>query len=102
VLDTNSPASQVRIENFHGDGYFIQTAEPIAPSIPVGADRLCPQCGRETFARARWCWYRDCAHDFDRAAIPRINPSKLLWISTLANAVLCFILGFVLFTAHNV
>ena len=100
MTDTAPKPPQVHIENFSGVGHFIHTSEPQAPAIPAGMGRACPQCQRETFSRARWCWYRDCAFDFERATMPRIHPSKLLWISTLVNALLCFILGFVLYTAH--
>jgi hypothetical protein len=45
--------------------------------VPENRSRICPQCGHETWAETRWC--KHCVYDFDRAAIKRCHPVKLLW-----------------------
>lgn len=88
----------MRIDRADGPIYFINTT-PSEPDIPAEDGRECPQCKRMAWRRSRWCW--SCGFDFDRAALPRIHPSKIAALSLLLNGLLCFVLGFVLYTAHN-
>jgi hypothetical protein len=86
------------IETSTGPVFVFQTAAT-EPEIPGEDGRECPQCKRTAWRRTRWCW--SCGFDFDRAALPRIYPSKIAFLSLMANALLCFILGFVIYTAHR-
>lgn len=88
----------VHIETATGDNFFVALTQA-EPEIPDGLGRECPQCGRLAWARSRWCWH--CRFDFDRAALARFHPSKLLFISTLTNAALCVMLGILIYTAHS-
>jgi hypothetical protein len=88
---------QARIDTANGPVFFIQTTGA-APDIPQGDGRECPQCKLTAWRKSRWCWH--CHFDFDRAALPRIHPSKVAALSLLFNALQCVILGFLLYTAH--
>lgn len=91
---------QVNIENFSGQAFFIEPPERRRePKIPDEMGRQCPQCGRTAWRLSRWCWH--CNFDFDRAALPRVHPSKIAFLSLLANALLCFIVGFLIATSHS-
>ena len=91
------PPRRVHIDEIRGDAVFIvANSEP--PSIPEGAGRECPQCKQTAWALSRWCW--NCAFDFDRAAIPAIHPTKLLWVSLLVNAVIAFCSGWVAVSSY--
>ncbi len=89
---------QGRIDTANGPVFFIQTTAA-EPDIPQESGRECPQCKRIAWRSSRWCWH--CKFDFDRAALPRIHPSKVAALSLFFNALQCVILGFLLYTAHT-
>lgn len=97
------PRSQagIQIEHIEGDTFIVvhNHGPEAAPDIPDGQGRLCPQCARDTWRRSRWCMH--CQYDFERCALPRLHPSKLLALSLIANLCLCMLLAYVLYTAHN-
>lgn len=60
------------------------------PEIPDERGRDCPQCGHRAWADSRFCWH--CRWDFDKAALARFHPRKLLMLSAALNLVQVFLL----------
>ncbi len=102
-----TPPPPIQIEQIQGDAFFVVNAaspEPTpkpsaAPFIPPGQGKTCPQCSATTWRRSRWCIH--CGFDFDRRALPRWHPAKLLLASLLGNLLLCLIVAWLLYTAHK-
>ncbi len=101
------PPGPVQIDQIHGDAFFVVNTSPAAtapnptapPFIPPGQGKPCPQCSATTWRRSRWCIH--CGFDFDRRALPRWHPAKLLWASMAANLLLCLIVAWLLYTSHT-
>lgn len=77
-------------------GHVIVVEQRQQPDIPEGKGRVCPQCHRVAWKQSRFCWH--CDYDFDRAAIPRWHPKKLLLVAVFINLI---VLVVVLTCAHN-
>ncbi len=73
----NQPPPEVVIEQWTGDIHI--SLGQADPEIPHGSSRVCPQCDRYTWKRSRWCWY--CKFDFDRAALAKLHPTKVLAVA---------------------
>lgn len=71
----------LRIDSIQGP-VLIAITDDIA-EVPADKSRECPQCGAQTWAGSRFC--RSCKWDFDRAALKRIHPAKLLLLSAALN-----------------
>ena len=89
------PPSQSPL-NIDQVGNLIVVERRIDPQIPDGKGRRCPQCRRIAWVDSRFCW--NCKFDFDRAAIPRCHPKKLLFVSVSINLLVLLI---VIAVAHN-
>lgn len=73
----------IHVDSIHGP-VLIAITENL-PDVPDEKARECPQCGVKTWAGSRFC--RSCNWDFDRAALSRFHPVKLLALSATLNAV---------------
>ena len=82
--------TRVHVDEIQGDAVFVLASHE--PDIPEGAGRDCPQCKRIAWGKSRFCWH--CDFDFDRAAIPKIHPTKVVWVAMFLNAVLALAAGF--------
>lgn len=73
----------LHVDSIHGP-VLIAITDDLA-EVPQDKARECPQCGSQTWAGSRFC--RSCSWDFERAALKRIHPVKLLLLSALLNLV---------------
>lgn len=92
MQDPEEPAQSkpTIIERVERDAFFLLARQK--PNIPPDRRRPCPQCGEDAWAQSRWCW--NCKWDFDRAALPRIHPTKLLALMLIVNITLVAIVAF--------
>lgn len=82
--DLGSPSqSPLHIDQFKGRLIVVERRE--RPDIPEGKGRSCPQCGECAWRESRFCW--NCQFDFDRDAIPRLHPKKLLLVAISINVI---------------
>ena len=90
--------SPLHIEKFKGRLVVVERLE--RPEIPEGKGRPCPQCGETAWLRSRFCWH--CHFDFDRAALPRCHPRKLLLVAVCINLSVVLIMVGLLLARANV
>jgi hypothetical protein len=95
-MANNGRPERLHVENVTGDALFV-IASPQPPEIPDGSGQECPQCKKTAWLRSRWCWH--CGFDFDRATLPKLHATKLLWMSALINGAAALALGW-LAVAH--
>lgn len=77
----NLSGRHIHVDNIHGP-VLIALADDLL-EVPEDKARDCPQCGAKTWAGSRFC--RACRWDFDRAALKRFHPVKLLALSASIN-----------------
>ena len=77
----NLSGRHIHVDNIHGPVLIALTDDLL--EVPENKARDCPQCGAKTWAGSRFC--RACRWDFDRAAIKRFHPAKLLALSATLN-----------------